>query len=205
MDWDTKYPADYLHAIRTNVPIELEALSYHSCPFVRARVAVRTNRAHVLEHLAKDREPKVVVNVFDNPLCSESLVRSVASSLRVHSGEKWHAVWGVLIRHPHTPECVRTLLKHKERERQAKIRRDVTLPPLPELAPPQAAPLARYTQRRIMLFMLRIEKNGRKNGTFTEAGLKYYASHPSKLVQKALKKYRRHMARLKKKPKSSRK
>ena len=120
----------------------------------------------------------------------------------MHSDEKWHMVWEVLIRNRHTPEDMRALFILKERARQAKIRLDVKLPPLPELAPPTTAPLGKYTQRRIMLFMLRIEKNGRKNGTCTEAGLKYYASHPSKLVQKALKKYKRHVARLKKKPRS---
>ena len=73
MNGDLQYPADYLHAIRTEVPIELEALSYHSCPFVRARVAARTNRVHVLERLAEDREPAVVANVLGNRLCPPRL------------------------------------------------------------------------------------------------------------------------------------
>lgn len=190
MEWEPQDPAAYLHACRTQVQIELEASSYNRCRFTRARVAAKTNRAHVLLQLAADEEPMVVVNVIDNPACSEALIHSASSSLTVHGRERWHGVWEALIRNPHTPDEMRTLLNHKERERRAKIRRDVKLPPLPELAPPQPPPLGRLAERRLALSRLRVHKFNKgkpKEKTIpwhiNLAGWKEYVNHWSKLVQ----------------------
>lgn len=129
MNGDLQYPADYLHAIRTEVPIELEALSYHSCPFVRARVAARTNRVHVLERLAEDREPAVVANVLGNRLCPPRLAELIGYWM-IHSDAKYHLVWYFAALNPHTPDFMRTFLQEKEKCRRAKIREDLKLPPL---------------------------------------------------------------------------
>lgn len=196
MEWEPQDPAAYLHACETKVPIELEASSYSRCKFTRARVASKTNRRHVLEQLAADEEPMVVVNVVDNSACSGDLVHSVSTSLIVHSNAKWHVVWEALIRNPHTQDEMRTLLKHKECERRAKIRRDVKLPPLAELAPPQPPPLTRLAERRLALSILHTHRRNKGKPKekripwhMTLAGWKEYTNHPSKLVRDEAKRH----------------
>ncbi len=202
VDGDPKDPAVYLHTIETQVPIELEALSYHSCPFVRARVAGRSKRIHVLERLAHDCEPSVVANVVDNPHCPPTLVEAIADRM-THSSEREHIVWYVLIQHLFTPHWIRAKLKKKEAERRLKIKKKLGIPIPPPVPPPPPVPLTKMAQRRVILRILKIEF-GRRLARVTPAGVAYYRAFGSKLVDKAIKKYVRRVRYLKSKRKARR-
>ncbi len=202
MDGDPKDPAAYLRAIETVVPIELEALSYHHCAFVRARVAGRSTRPHVLKRLVSDREPAVVANVIDNPHCPHDLVAALSKKL-LRSKEEYHLAWYMAIQHAFTPHWIRAGLKKKEEARRIQIKKKLSLPIPPPLLPPKAPPLSNAAQRRLMLKMLKIEP-GVRPARLTKAGALFYREFKSKLVVKALAKYLRHMRYLKRRRKKRR-
>ncbi len=190
MQWETSHPRDYLHAIRTKVPIELEALSYHSCPFVRARVAVKTTRLHVLEHLSRDREPMVVANVLDNPLCLPQLVETIGI-WACGSGDLESIVWYMVKVHRHTPWRIKNLMEYREANRTAQIREGVKLPALPKPPAPPSEMLPE--KRKVELILFRLRKPKSKNecwGVVTRAGWLMYSRHSNPKVRLATVKHK---------------
>ena len=178
MQWETSHPRDYLHAIRTNVPIELEALSYHSCPIVRVKAAVKTTRLHVVERLLRDRDPRVVVNALDNPICTTELVELVG--IWMCSGSGYEAmVWYMVKVHRLAPWWLKDLMEVRERARTALIREECKLPPQTQktYAPP---PETLSEKRKIELDCLRLRQprsTTERWGVITLRGWADYSTH----------------------------
>jgi hypothetical protein len=81
-DAESKDQAAYVQACTTNVPIELESLCYHSCPFVRARAVSRVAQFRLPHRVVKDPAPSVLASVIMRKDLQDDQMNSIGVHLR---------------------------------------------------------------------------------------------------------------------------
>jgi hypothetical protein len=108
MQIEAKNPADYILACTTQDERVLAALRTSACSFVRSRVAAKTRKGLLLAQLIDDADSGVLINILQNPTCSEYLVDQIALRMVnfVQESRKfedaagiWTNVWRVLLAH----------------------------------------------------------------------------------------------------------